>query len=70
MLFSSSNGRLAHVIQTADFFPLCIDLENEMAEGGDGSPLWQGLLAKILRVSKLSTQTTDFKIPEPNYVTR
>jgi hypothetical protein len=41
-----------------------------MAEGVDGSPLWQDLIAKILRVSKLSTQTTDFKIPEPNYVTR
>jgi hypothetical protein len=58
------------VIQTAEFFFLCIDLENEVAEGVYGSPLWQGLLAKILTVSKLSTQTIDFKLPEPNYVTR
>jgi hypothetical protein len=35
-----------------------------MEEGGNGSPLWQVLEAKILRVSKLSTLTICFQNPK------
>jgi hypothetical protein len=41
-----------------------IDLENEMAEGGDGCPLWQVLVPKILKFSKLSTLKICFQNPK------